>query len=285
MTVQVVTTSGKNTTLEVNKDVFGATPNERLLAQAVHVYQSNQRQGTSRVKTRGEINRTKKKWYKQKGTGGARHGARTPSIFVGGGVAHGPTGMSDWSRDLSKSQRRKALTYALSMKVNEKALMVSEELEKLTAKTKQTAAFLKKIVGGDGRILIVLHDGLDNVLRSTRNIENVLVTQADRLNVYELLLADKVMLTKGAVKKIEERFVETSDAAIEKKMAEKKAARQAGKPASKAEKTMALKKTAEARIAAAAPAKAAARKPRVAKTAAVKTKVVKAKVKSQDGTK
>ena len=96
MKLQVVHTSGKSTELEVLKSVFGEKPNTSLLAQALRVYQLNQRQGTAKVKTRSEVARTKKKWYKQKGTGGARHGARTPSIFVGGGVKilFRPTGLS-----------------------------------------------------------------------------------------------------------------------------------------------------------------------------------------------
>jgi large subunit ribosomal protein L4 len=93
MKLNVFGNTGKNTELEVSNEVFGQKPVASLLAQAVRVYLSNQRQGTSKVKTRADINRTKKKWYKQKGTGGARHGARTPSIFVGGAVAHGPTGL------------------------------------------------------------------------------------------------------------------------------------------------------------------------------------------------
>ncbi|HZZ98656.1 MAG TPA: 50S ribosomal protein L4 [Candidatus Saccharimonadia bacterium] len=256
MTLNVVTTSGKNTTLEVNKDVFGATPNARLLAQAVHVYQSNQRQGSSRVKTRGEINRTKKKWYKQKGTGGARHGARTPSVFVGGGVAHGPTGLNDWSRDLSKSQRRKALVYALSLKANEKAVMVSDELESLTAKTKATATFFGKLVGAQDRVLVVLHDGIANVLRSTRNIENVLVTQADRLNVYELLLADKIVMTKAAVKKLEDKLGEMTEK-VEKPVVTKTVA---VKPAAKVATKQVVKAAAPK-----AAVKSVVRKPRTVK--------------------
>lgn len=273
MTLQIVHTSGSNTTLEVNKDVFGVKPNEILLAQAVYVYQSNQRQGTSKVKTRGEINRTKKKWYKQKGTGGARHGARSPSIFVGGGVSHGPTGMSDWSRELTKSQRRKALIYALSMKAQDKALMVSDELENLSAKTKKTAAFLEKVVGSDQkRILVVLHDSLENVLRSTRNITNVLVTQADRLNVYEMMLADKILMTKEAVKKLEIKLGDKKAVFISVEPADPV------EPAEPANKTVAL--VAKKSVA----KKAVTKKPEVKKQA-VARKPRTVKVKSPEGTK
>ncbi len=259
MTVQLVTTSGKNTAFEVSADVFGAKPNKILLAQAEYVYQSNQRQGSSMVKTRGEINRTKKKWYKQKGTGGARHGARTPSIFVGGGVAHGPTGLNDWTRTLTKNQRRKALIYALSMKAQDESLMVSDEIEAVSAKTKATAALVSK-VAGDKRVLIIIDQSIANLLRSTRNISNVLVTRADRLNVHEVMLANKILITKAAVKALEIKLsgdekakpevetkavaapVATKSAAkpVAKKAAVKPAAKVA-KPAAKAVKAPAKK--------------------------------------------
>ncbi len=205
MKLIVAHTSGKNTELEVSSDIFGVKPNMNLLAQAVYIYQSNQRQGTSKVKTRSDINRTKKKWYKQKGTGNARHGARTPNIFVGGGISHGPTGMRNWTRTLTKSQKQKALVYALSARA--KDIIISNEVEEVQAKTQAAVKFFNTIVKEADRILVVVKTPTEHIIRATRNLENILVTQADRLNVYEMLLADSIVMTKDAVQVIEKRCI------------------------------------------------------------------------------
>ena len=204
MKLQVVHTSGKSTELEVLKSVFGEKPNTSLLAQALRVYQLNQRQGTAKVKTRSEVARTKKKWYKQKGTGGARHGARTPSIFVGGGVAHGPAGTTDWSLKLTTAQKQRALVFALSSQA--KCMIVSDDIEKLSGKTKGAVKLFNTIAPDSKHILIILHDSLQNVIRSTANLQNVVVTQASRLNIYETLLADKIILTESAVRVLELKY-------------------------------------------------------------------------------
>lgn len=204
MKLQVVHTSGKSTELEVAKAVFGEKPNTSLLAQALRVYQLNQRQGTAKVKTRSEVARTKKKWYKQKGTGGARHGARTPSIFVGGGVAHGPDGTTDWSLKLTTAQKQRALVSALSSQT--KCMVVSDDIEKLSGKTKGAVKLFNTIAPDSKHLLIILHDSLQNVVRSTANLQNVVVTQASRLNIYETLLADKIILTESAVRILELKY-------------------------------------------------------------------------------
>src|SRR5690242_1823092 len=114
MQLTKVTKTGAKSQLTVSDSVFGVPVNKALIAQAVRVYMSNQRQGTSKAKTRSEINRTSAKWYKQKGTGRARHGARNAPLFVGGGVAHGPNGEQNWTRTLSKRMKMQALVTALS---------------------------------------------------------------------------------------------------------------------------------------------------------------------------
>jgi len=218
MKLTVHTPTGKNAELEVSSAVFGQKPVASLLAQAVRIYLSNQRQGTSQVKTRADIARTKKKWYKQKGTGGARHGARTPSIFVGGAVAHGPTGLTDWSMKLTASQRLRAMVYALSAQA--KNMVVADEVMQFSGKTKEAILFVNAVAGEDARTLIVLAEPVAETVRATNNLENVLVTQASRMNVYETLLADKIVLTEAAVRALEARLIKA-----EKKEAKKKTVR------------------------------------------------------------
>jgi len=219
MKLQVVHTSGKSTELEVAKAVFGEKPNTSLLTQALRVYQLNQRQGTAKVKTRSDIARTKKKVYKQKGTGGARHGARTPSIFVGGGVAHGPAGTTDWSLKLTTAQKQRALVSALSSQT--KCMIVSDDVEKLSGKTKSAVKLFNTIAPNSKHLLIILHDSLQNVIRSTSNLQNVSVTQVSRLNIYETLLADKIILTETAVRMLEKKYSGEKKAETEKVVPEK----------------------------------------------------------------
>ena len=233
MKLQVVHTSGKSTELEVLKSVFGEKPNTTLLTQALRVYQFNQRQGTAKVKTRSDIARTKKKMYKQKGTGGARHGARTPSIFVGGGVAHGPTGTTDWSLKLTTAQKQKALISALSSQA--KCMIVSDDVEKLSGKTKNAVKLFNTIAPNSKHLLIILHDSLPNVIRSTSNLQHVSVTQVSRLNIYETLLADKIILTESAVRMLEKKYSgeKKTEKVVSEKLAEKPVAKITPKPVAK----------------------------------------------------
>ncbi len=119
-----------------------AKMNKALLAQAIRVYTDRLHIGEAYTKGRGEINRTTKKWYKQKGTGGARHGARSAPIFVGGGVAHGPKGISR-TLTLSTSMKRKALAVAMTQAVKEARVMVGELS---FTKTNETQKFINKVI-------------------------------------------------------------------------------------------------------------------------------------------
>lgn len=205
MQLQVVHTTGKSTEITVSDAVFATKVNKPLLAQAVRVYLSNQRQGSAKTKTRGEIARTKKKWYRQKGTGGARHGARTPSLFVGGGVTFGPTGTQNFTKKLPKMMRRSALMSALSSQSSN--IVVTTVLDSIQPKTKDAVAFLKKLAPDAKRILLVTDTSKNNIQRSTNNLDWVLSTTASMMNVYETLLADKIIFTKEAIKMLEDRLV------------------------------------------------------------------------------
>jgi large subunit ribosomal protein L4 len=238
MTLKSVTTSGK-AGKEIASALFDAAGDAKTVAQAVRVFLSNQRQGTAKVKTRGEVDRTKKKWYRQKGTGGARHGARSANIFVGGGVVHGPTGTTDWTLRMSKPMKIAALRAALSMQAKDGNIMVIEGVEKMGAKTKEVAAMLKSLELTDSKTLIVISETHENLIRASRNIESVLCTRADRLNTFEIMNAHKVLMTPEAVTVLEGRLAKrvASEAITEK--IEKKA--KTVKKAVKEEKPVAKK--------------------------------------------
>jgi large subunit ribosomal protein L4 len=204
MQLTIIDSTSKNEKVRVSDTLFVTTPAEVVLAQAVRVYLSNARQGSSHTKTRSEINRTKKKWYKQKGTGNARHGARTPSLFVGGGVAFGPRNIINWSKTLTSKMRLLALKTALTMQKQQ--LFLTKELMSLTGKTSEAKALIAQVANTDEKVLVVLSKSNDLTLRSLRNLTNVLVMTVDRINALHVSMADKILIDFAALKALEDRL-------------------------------------------------------------------------------
>ncbi len=177
-------------------------PNMALVAQAVRVLDNRQHQGTSKTKRRGEINLTKQKWFRQKGTGRARHGAKSAPIFVGGGKAHGPDGKKRVLK-LNKKMASLALKSTITLKLkNDKVAMV-EGISNLK-KTKEAANLLSKIEAK--RILMLLGKSNLDKYRVFRNIKNVKVMPFSDLNAYEVhrggtLVFDADIFEKKVTKK------------------------------------------------------------------------------------
>lgn len=193
------------------KEITTAEAQPRLLAQAVRVYLANQRQGTQSALTRAQVSRTRKKLYKQKGTGGARHGDRKAPIFVGGGIAFAPK-PRDHSLKFSKDMRRLAILGALNMKLKEKSVLVAENFDKLTGKTKEAAAFFREIGSAEKKarkILLITDKTRENVFRSARNLPAVTVLPAPLVNTYEILKADLIVIMAEAVDAL--TFASTSE--------------------------------------------------------------------------
>lgn len=221
MKLPVIETTSKQGSQTVSDAVFAAPVNQDLLAQAIRVYQSNLRQGTAQTKTRSAVQRTKAKWYRQKGTGNARHGSKNAPIFVGGGVAHGPQGNANWVRSLTPVLKKKALISALSAQAEN--LLINTEIESLKGKTKAAATVITAVAGEKNRVLVVITESKPEVLRSLRNLPNVLVTQASRLTALEVAMADKIVLTKAAVEALETRLVSSKDEKVSKAATKKTA--------------------------------------------------------------
>ncbi len=258
MKLRVISTVGQNTPLTVKDEVFGVKVNPTLIAQAVRVYLSNQRQGTSKVKTRSEVARTKKKWFKQKGTGNARHGARTANLFVGGGVAHGPTGTQNWTLKLSNSLRKKALATALSAQAEN--IVVCDDFNQLDGKTASAHKMLTKMLPDAKRVLVILANSNDLALRSLRNIDKVIVSQAYRVNTYEVALADAIIMTKEAVKLVEDRLTAEPKTKVKAPKAEAVKVKEVKEVKEVKVKPVAKAKVAKPAVKKAAPKKAAAKK-------------------------
>ena len=197
--------AAKAGSVDLDDAVFGiAEVRADLLQRAVKWQLSRRQAGTHKAKERGEIARTKKKMYRQKGTGGARHGARSAPIFVGGGKAHGPRVRSH-ATELPKKVRALALKHALSSKAGGSNLIVLDEAKLDAPKTKSLVDAFGKL--GVKNALIVDGETLDeNFARAARNIPNVDVLPAQGLNVYDVLRRDTLVLTKAAIAKIEARL-------------------------------------------------------------------------------
>ena len=189
--------------IELNDSIFGLEPRQDLIQRVVVWQLAKRRAGTHKVLTRGEINRTKKKLYKQKGTGQARHGARSAPLFVGGAKAMGPVQHSH-EFDLPKKVKALGLRHALSTKAKEGSIVVLDEAKVDAVKTKALAERFGKL--GFESVLVVDGEFDKNFQLSARNLSHVALLPASGLNVYDILKRDKLVLTTAAVKLIEERL-------------------------------------------------------------------------------
>lgn len=209
MTIPVLNMEGKqSSTTAVSKEIFSTEASDKLLAQYVRVYLANQRQGNAATKTRAEVRGSTRKIYRQKGTGRARHGAKSAPIFVGGGVAFGPQ-PKDYSLKLNKKQRRKAFFYALSLRFKEGNVigLVDKSLE-IEPKTKTFLTFLKGSQLVDKKILLVLPEGKKNSLvLAARNVPRVTLTDARSINTYEVLNNEKIVFVVKAVTALDSHFL------------------------------------------------------------------------------
>ncbi len=201
------TTGNKSGKVSLPSEIFRAPINEILMAQAVRVYLSNQRKAGVKVKGRSEVNKTKAKWFRQKGTGRARHGAKSAPIFVGGGVTHGPKGIENFKLKMSKVLKKKALFSALSKKLDENQMILIKDLKKVEPKTKKMAEVLKKLNLEQKKVSFILPEGFESVIRASRNIKGVNLMQADLLTTYEILNGGQLLFAQESIKELEKVFL------------------------------------------------------------------------------
>lgn len=193
MEFTVVDTSGKEVSkVDLPADIFEAKINVGLMHQAYVRQMANARQGSHSTLRRGEVRMTGAKWYRQKGTGRARHGAQSAPIFVGGGRAHGPK-PRDYSKDMPKKMRRGAIRSALSALVRDDQLVVIDKLNMETPKTKEIRQVLDTLVGDQSALVLVLPDQ-KAVRKSVHNLDNAHSIIVNYLNVRDLLQYDKVIM-------------------------------------------------------------------------------------------
>ena len=204
MEIKVLNKQGSETgrTITLSESVFGISPNDHAIYLDVKQFLANQRQGTHKTKERKEIHRSTRKVIRQKGTGGARHGSLKAGIYVGGARIHGPR-PRDYSFKLNKKLKRLARLSALSYKAKDNAIVVIEDLHMDTPKTAEFKNMLAalKVTGAS---LLVTSENNPNVYLSGRNLPNNNVMCAADLNTYQVLKCKSLILTEGALNKLQE---------------------------------------------------------------------------------
>jgi large subunit ribosomal protein L4 len=186
------------------KEIFELeVANHELVKAAYVAYLANGRKNNAQVKTRGEVSGGGRKPWRQKGTGRARFGSSRVPIWRGGGITHGPTGNENYSHAMSTGDKRGALRQALSIKNTAEALIVVEALESKTGKTKDMSELFAKL-GANRTTLVVTHASDAVFARAVRNLQNIKVVRVRALNVFDVMNADKIIITTSSVGEIAE---------------------------------------------------------------------------------
>ena len=203
--ISVVDMEGKQVgTVDLSDSIFGIQPNEAVMHQVVLSYLAAQRQGTQSALTRSEVSGGGRKPWRQKGTGRARQGSTRAPQWTHGGIVFAPK-PRDYRFTVNKKERRLAMKSAFSSKLQDSQLVVVDKVSVDNFSTKTIASMLKAI-GADKKALIVLDTADTKVVNSARNIPGVKTAQVNTLNVYDIMNADKLVIVKDAISKIEEVY-------------------------------------------------------------------------------
>ena len=189
--------------INLNEEIFGITPNNNVLHDAIILSMASLRQGTHKTKNRSEVSGGGRKPWRQKGTGRARQGSIRAVQWVGGGN-YGTPVPRDYSKKQNRKERRIALKSALADKLNEQAIIVLENLAVENAKTKDMLNILKALNVADKKVLLVVSEFEDNLVLASRNLQNVVLISADEINVLDIVGTDVLVITQDALNKVEE---------------------------------------------------------------------------------
>ena len=191
--------------IELAAEVWGIEPNDAVLYDAITLAQNSLRQGTHDTKTRGEVSGGGKKPRRQKGTGRARHGSTRAPHWRHGGIVFGPHPRS-YDKKMNRKERRLALKSALSYKNIDKELIVVDNFNLESNKTKDAIKVFEALKATN-KTVVVVDELTENTVLATRNLENVIILHADEINVLDVVSADNMIITEAAVKRIEEVLV------------------------------------------------------------------------------
>ncbi len=204
--LSVLNTKGEKVKdITLSKEIWGIEPNDAVLYDAITLSRNSLRQGTADTKTRSEVSGGGKKPWRQKGTGRARQGSTRAPHWYHGGVVFGPH-PRDYSKKMNRKERRLALKSALAYKAIEKELIVVDNFDIQSSKTKDVKSLLANLKA-EKNVLIVVDELNENMILATRNLSNVILLQANEINVLDVISADKMIITEAAVKQIEEVLI------------------------------------------------------------------------------
>ncbi len=206
MEVSVINQKNENVgTINIEDSILNTEVNRGSIWEVVKWHLASKRAGTASTKTRAEVRGSRRKLLPQKGTGNARHGDKKANLFVGGGIAHGPK-PRDFSYHIPKKLRKKVLKGVLTIKYNDGELKFIEDFSFDKPKTKSAVEFLKNLGLDSSKVLIVIPEKNETIVKSFRNLPKVKVLVVDGINTYDVLNADIVLITKSAAEKLNERL-------------------------------------------------------------------------------
>lgn len=193
--------------IKINDKVFGIEPNDAVLHNAIILASANSRQASASTRNRSEVSGGGRKPWRQKGTGNARQGSIRAPQWRGGGVVFGPTPNRNYSKKQNKKERRLAILSALSYKAMDKELIVVDNIHFETNKTKEMVQLLTNLNIKNNKVLVVVEELEENVCLSARNLANVKLVTYREVNAYDLVSADNMVITEGALTKLEEVLI------------------------------------------------------------------------------
>lgn len=203
--IKMLNQNGENTKeLKLNDNIWGIEPNDAVLYDAVRLSMSNSRIATASTKTRSEVSGGGRKPWRQKGTGNARQGSIRATQWRGGGIVFGPTPNKNYKKKQNKKERRLAILSALSYKLKDNELIVLDELNFKTNKTKEMTELLTKLNIRNNKVLVAVEEITENLYLSVRNLANVKLVRFNEVNTFDLVSADNLLITESALKKLEE---------------------------------------------------------------------------------
>ena len=206
MKLDKISIDGKKDSIEVLDKIFSAKVNHKLVSSVLYKTNANYKGRHAKTKQQNEVKGPTSKIYAQKGTGGARHASRKAPIFVGGGVAHGPKGQSQYKkRKLNKSEKKLSIISLISEKNKDKKLIIFNDFKDEINKTKEMNTILKKF-DAINAVMILDKISKNKIYKSSRNIANIKVTDVNYFSAYDLVKYKKIILTETSVKELEKRY-------------------------------------------------------------------------------
>ncbi len=206
MKIDKLSLDGKKDSIEVLDKIFSGKINKKLVSNALYKTNANYKGRRAKTKQRNEITGSTSKIYAQKGTGGARHSSRKAPIFVGGGVAHGPKGQSNYKkRKLNKSEKKLSIASLISQKNKFNNLVVMSDFKNEIKKTKEMNKILIKFKI-DNSLIILDKSSKDKIYKSSRNIPKIKVTDINHFSAFDIVKFKKIVFTETSVKELEKRY-------------------------------------------------------------------------------